>query len=1067
MSDVDALHPGHATGQKSVARMVIFVKLHLHNERIIPRIMTNKLLPILMGVFLCYGITAQNPSTIKEYKKPFKTYGFSDPDPIARMGAVYPYYRFDGYTDKPVNKDWKVVELENDFIRVMVLPEIGGKIWGAWEKGTGKSFVYYNQVVKFRDIAMRGPWTSGGIEANYGIIGHTPNTATPVDYSIEKKDDGSVSCYIGTLDLLTQTYWTIEINLPRDKAYFTTRSFWYNSTPLEQPYYTWMNTGIKVAGNLEFVYPGNRFLGHGGELGDWKINGENGKDISFYENNNFGGYKSYHVFGKYTDFFGAYYHKENFGMGRYAAHDEKAGKKIWIWGLSQQGMIWDKLLTDTDGQYAEIQSGRLFNQTGDQSTYTPFKHRGFAPSVSDTWTEYWFPVKDTKGFVQANPYGALNVRVSNGYLKLDFMPLQELKAELKVMENDLLVYSKTVSLKTLKVSSDSVKFNGNPDNLTVTLGENKLRYSSNPKDGALDRPVELPNDFNWKSAYGLYILGKENIRERYYALAEENLKACLTVEPNYLPALADLSMLMYRNMEYQKSLDYARKALSIDTYDPQSNFYYGLVHFQLGNLTDAKDGFDIAAQSGEYRSAAYVELSKVYLKESDFSKALIYAGKSLESNAGNVQAYQVAALAHRLSGDKEKAMTSIGKLNGLNPLNHFNRYEEYRLLSSEASKSKFTSMIRNEMPHESYLQLADWYLSIGLEKESLEVLKLAPVNPEVLYWMAYLKRNEKGGESKLHIDKANAITPELVFPFRSSSARVLEWVIAQTPRWEPKYYLGLIYWSKNNLSRAKELFAQCGSPDFSPFYAAMASLMNDDNTVKYLKKAAEINPNQWRYGRLLFNYYVEKKNYAEALATAKQYHAWFPQDFRITMLLAKANLLNKQYKACTDLLAITNILPYEGATDGRQLLREAWMMQAVQQVQGKNYKGALVSVSNARQWPENLGAGKPYDADLDTRLESYLEGISLERMKDNGAGRKWIDIMAWHESEHGINTLVTALALNKLNRAAEGEKLLNDWLQKAPSNAIAKWCMDAYHGNAGDLDGDDNYRILKALQGAK
>ena len=143
-------------------------------------------------------------ATAREYNKIFKTYPFSDPDPIVKMGSIYPYYRFDGYTNKATDKEWKVVELENEFIKVMILPEIGGKIWGAWEKSTGKPFLYYNQVVKFRDIAMRGAWTSGGIEANYGIIGHTPNCATPVDYLVEKKEDGSVSCYIGTLDLLTQ-----------------------------------------------------------------------------------------------------------------------------------------------------------------------------------------------------------------------------------------------------------------------------------------------------------------------------------------------------------------------------------------------------------------------------------------------------------------------------------------------------------------------------------------------------------------------------------------------------------------------------------------------------------------------------------------------------------------------------------------------------------------------------------------------------------------------------------------------------------------------------------------------
>ena len=108
---------------------------------------------------------------------------------------------------------------------------------------------------------MRGPWTSGGVEGNYGIIGHTPNCATPVDYTTIKREDGSVSCVIGVLDLLTRTSWKLDINLPKDKAYFTTNSFWFNSTEFEQPYYTWMNTGIKAAGNLQFIYPGKNYLG--------------------------------------------------------------------------------------------------------------------------------------------------------------------------------------------------------------------------------------------------------------------------------------------------------------------------------------------------------------------------------------------------------------------------------------------------------------------------------------------------------------------------------------------------------------------------------------------------------------------------------------------------------------------------------------------------------------------------------------------------------------------------------------------------------------------------------------
>src|SRR6476661_5859739 len=415
-------------------------------------------------------------ATIKEYKKVFTTYPFSDPDPIPNLSKIYPYFRFDGYTDKPVQKEWKVVELENDYIKLMILPEIGGKIWAAFEKSTGKSFVYFNQVVKFRDVAMRGPWTSGGIEPNYGIIGHTPNCATPVDYTTMTKPDGSVSCIIGVLDLLTRTSWCIDINLPSDKAYFTTNSFWYNASPFEQPYYTWMNTGIKANGNLQFIYPGTKYLGHEGEYSDWPINKKNGKDISWYKNNDFGGYKSYHVFGKYTNFFGGYWHDDDFGMGRYSSHDDKPGKKLWIWGLSQQGMIWEKLLTDTDGQYVEVQSGRLFNQSAEGSSFTPFKHKGFLPHASDVWTEYWFPVVKTKGFVMANNYGVLNIKNENGWLKIYFSPLQRTDDELKITMDGKTIYTRMLQLNTLQLFKDSIRRDPPYENLFVTLGKNKLEY---------------------------------------------------------------------------------------------------------------------------------------------------------------------------------------------------------------------------------------------------------------------------------------------------------------------------------------------------------------------------------------------------------------------------------------------------------------------------------------------------------------------------------------------------------------------------------------------------------------
>ncbi|WP_373514473.1 DUF5107 domain-containing protein, partial [Persicitalea sp.] len=121
-------------------------------------------------------------ATIAETSRSLKTYGFSDPSPVAEPGRIYPYHKFDGYTDKGVMKNWKFVELENSYIKVSITPEIGGKIWGAYDKATNFPFVYFNHVVKFRNVAMRGPWTSGGIELNFGDIGHAPTVSSPVDY---------------------------------------------------------------------------------------------------------------------------------------------------------------------------------------------------------------------------------------------------------------------------------------------------------------------------------------------------------------------------------------------------------------------------------------------------------------------------------------------------------------------------------------------------------------------------------------------------------------------------------------------------------------------------------------------------------------------------------------------------------------------------------------------------------------------------------------------------------------------------------------------------------------------
>ncbi|HMI62219.1 MAG TPA: DUF5107 domain-containing protein [Puia sp.] len=926
-------------------------------------------------LFLCWLLLAAlhcgAQSTVREYEQSFPTYPFSDPSPIPLTNNVYPYFRYDGFTAKSVEKKWKVVALENKYIRVIILPEIGGKIWAAIEKSTNKSFFYYNHTVKFRDVAMRGPWTSGGLEANYGIIGHTPNCATPVDYITRTNEDGSVSCIIGALDLLTRSNWRVEIRLPADKAYLTTQSFWYNTTPLDQPYYHWMNAGLKAGDDLEFIYPGNKYLGHNGEYGAWPINPDNGKNVSFYRNNDFGGYKSYHVFGKYTDFSGAYWHNEGLGMVRYGTHDDKAGKKIWIWGLSRQGMIWDRLLTDTDGQYVELQSGRLFNQNTELSSQTPFKHLAFAPYETDTWKEYWYPVLGTRGFVAASEYGALNVLREKDQLKIYFSPAQTLTDTLRITANGKTLYKKLIRTTPLQLFADSVALPGADDSLVATLGNQLLSWSSSPTAGDLSRPVDAPAGFDWASPYGHYLAACEAMDQKNYIAAETALDSSLQKDAYFFPALVKKAELSYRNLRYAEALALARSALSINTEDGSANFIYGLINLQLGHITDARDGFDIASLTPAWRSAAYTCLARLYLRENNLQRAASYAVKALAASPQNIDALQLQAVAARLLNDRPLHEKSLETLLAFDPLNHFARFEQ--------QGAAFKDLIRNELPQETYLELAIWYANCNRPLEAIQVLQLSPPVAEVRIWLAYLTHQP--------LDLA-ALDPVRAFPFRSETATILESLLssASTGSWFLRYQLALIFKDRNRIRDARQLLEACGDqPTFAPFYAFRAALAagststgsattppTDSSTIRHdLERATALDP-QWRYAKLLAEFELTHGNFIRAGQIAGQFYTAHPDNYIMGMLYAKTLLVNKKYETCVQLLHHLNIIPFEGATVGRELYREALLMQAVGSINEKQYKKALNYIGEAKKWPENLGVGEPYLQDQDLRVEDQL-----------------------------------------------------------------------------------------------
>ena len=675
-----------------------------------------RLLLLIFLILFCFQGIAQSNATFREYNKTFTTYPFSNPNPDPDPASlIYPYFRYDGFTDKPIQKDWKVVELDNDFIKVIILPQVGGKIWTAIDKKNGKPFIYDNDAIKFRDIAMRGPWTSGGLEANFGIIGHTPGVATPVNYLARKNEDGSVSCIISLLDLLTQTRWNMEINLPKDKAYFVTRFFWQNSTPLPQPYYTWMNLGEKVSDSLEYIYPGNHYIFHDGKVYDFPINPENHKNISIYNQNDFGGPKSYHVTGAHSKYFGVLWQKENFGMIHYAERQAKIGKKIWIWGLSRQGMIWENLLTDHSGQYTEIQSGRLYNQNAAESLFSPFKQFDFAPYNTDTWSEYWYPFQNTDGVAKADLNGVINIKTVDGKKVIFISPVSYINDTLKVWDNEeKLILNMPVSLKPLESFQQNISLANGASIEKITLAGSELKMSDSA-DKILDRPLEPFKDFDWNTAYGFYLKGKYEADTRHYASAENNIRASLSKEAGFVPALDEMAFLQYRKMNYDSAWYFARTALSVNTYDPAANYYYGLASLKLNKIYDAEDGFEVAAITPQYRSAAYTELSKIKLQQKNYKLSFEYADKSLVNNSENISALQLQYVCARLMKNTNEQDKLKARILHLDPMNHFVRFEEYWQNKNAVNQEKFTFLIRDELPQQTYLDLAIWYSNLGLK----------------------------------------------------------------------------------------------------------------------------------------------------------------------------------------------------------------------------------------------------------------------------------------------------------------------------------------------------------------
>src|SRR3954471_3300408 len=153
-------------------------------------------------------------------------------------GVVYPHPVIEKIYDEKTEEIYKAVFLENEFLKIMILPELGGRIQMAYDKIKQRHFVYYNHVIKPALVGLTGPWISGGIEFNWPQH-HRPSTFEAVDWSIEENEDGSKTIWVNEVERMFRTKGRAGFTLHPDKAYLEIKVKLFNRTPLPQTFLWW------------------------------------------------------------------------------------------------------------------------------------------------------------------------------------------------------------------------------------------------------------------------------------------------------------------------------------------------------------------------------------------------------------------------------------------------------------------------------------------------------------------------------------------------------------------------------------------------------------------------------------------------------------------------------------------------------------------------------------------------------------------------------------------------------------------------------------------------------------
>lgn len=944
-------------------------------------------------------IKSQDPKTeVWEQEVTIPTYEAGEPDknPMflekrvyqGSSGRVYPHPVTETVSDEKINKKYKAIFLENQYLKVMILPEIGGRIQRIYDKTNGYDCVYYNEVVKPALVGLAGPWISGGIEFNWPQH-HRPSTFDPVSCRYEANSDGSATVYVGETEKMFHTQATAAFTLYPDKAYLEIKAHLYNPTSTPKTFLWWANPAVEVNDFTQSIFPPdvNAVMDHGKRdvskfpIADgvyYKVDYSPGTDISRYKNIPVP--TSYMAYHSDFDFVGNYDHSKNAGLLHVADHHVSPGKKQWTWGCGDFGKAWDRNLCDDQRPYIELMTGVFTDNQPDFTFLAPYESKKF--------TQYFMPYKDAGAVKNAVADAMLNLEYENGKAHIIVYTPCKFNGSVVLSSGEDIVLNEKVSL------SPSVTFDKTVEcdkkDLYIALIDNNGRIvidytpyvpDENEKVPDPAQPALLPEEI--KTMEELYLTGLhlEQYRHATYNPDDYYLEG-LRRDDTDLRINNAYGKRLYERGLYGKAEEHFRKAVKKSTwknpnpYDGEPFYNLGLALKAQGRLEEAFDMFYKSVWSDSMKSRGYYQMAVIQMRKSNFALAEEYIDESLANGMRNTKARNLKTILIRMKCDQYKAGEYSNETSKIDSLDMTARYERY--LAGIDAFNRFEEIAHGD-PF-NYIETALFYADLGMEDTAVELMHRldSSDDPMLHYHIAYLTRDDSD------LIRAAECCPDRCFPNRLEDIDPLIFAAERNSDYKAMYYLGNILYDKGRHDDAIKCW-EASKKYNSKFATVRRNLAlayynkrhDSEAALAELKAASELDKDDMRvffeYDQLLKQLRVPVSQRLENMIEREEKLS--ERDDLYTEYITLLNR-NGQYNKALSLILNHKFHPWEG---GEGKITKEYKTACVQIAKTCDHPMELLT--RALTYPENLGEGK-LAGEKDNDIYYYLGCFCPDKAKE-------------------------------------------------------------------------------------